>query len=333
MYLIDEGTIRNKTGRASIVESLKYDNNITEGVVVSVYDPKYLGRIKVRIKGSPNKGGDDNVTDENLPWSFPLLPKLIGIQPKPKEAVLIFLMDENKPFTDRLYLGPINSQPHLLNLDPYYYSAWAGFSFGSQDAAVSIDTIPAVKGVFPNPQDVSIQGRYNTDITQKENEVVIRAGKFETNKPSKTNPFTFKFNTKTQGYIQIKNNAILVKDSTETTNDETERGSVTNIVSNKINLLTHKNGSPRFNLTNQDNLISDEELLKIIDDAHQLPFGDVLLTYLRLMKDAIFAHVHNGNGNPATDLTGSGNKQAIAIFKKKADDLEKAMLSRNVRIN
>jgi hypothetical protein len=27
--------------------------------------------------------------------------------------------------------------------------------------------IPELIGVFPNPEDVSIQGRYNTDITQK----------------------------------------------------------------------------------------------------------------------------------------------------------------------
>jgi hypothetical protein len=51
----------------------------------------------------------------------------------------------------------------------------------------------------------------------------------------------------------------------------------------KIN-LTHENGSPRFNLTNQDNLISDSELDKMLSEAHQLPFGDVLLEYLRLLK-------------------------------------------------
>ena len=51
------------------------------------------------------------------------------------------------------------------------------------------------------------------------------------------------------------------------------------------------------------------------------------------MKNALLSHVHNGNGNPATDLTASGNIQAIAAFKKRADDLEKSMLSKNIRIN
>jgi hypothetical protein len=104
-------------------------------------------------------------------------------------------------------------------------------------------------------------------------------------------------------------------------------------VANKINLLTHKDGNPRFDLTNQDNLISDDVLEEILQEAHQLPFGDVLLEYLILLKEALLYHVHNGSGNPATDLTTSGNKQAIAAFKAKADELEKAMLSKNIRIN
>jgi len=86
-------------------------------------------------------------------------------------------------------------------------------------------------------------------------------------------------------------------------------------------------------VTNQDNLISDVELNNILTKAHQLPFGDVLLEYLILMKEALFYHVHNGNGNQATDLTISGNKQALAAFKTKADELEKSMLSKNIRIN
>jgi hypothetical protein len=98
-------------------------------------------------------------------------------------------------------------------------------------------------------------------------------------------------------------------------------------------LITHENGSPRFNVTNQDNLISDDELSRILSEAHQVPFGDILLEYLILMKEALFYHVHNGNGNQATDLTISGNKQSLATFKAKADELEKSMLSKNIRIN
>jgi hypothetical protein len=67
-------------------------------------------------------------------------------------------------------------------------------------------------------------------------------------------------------------------------------------------------------VTNNENLISDSELVKYYHPklmvVLRLPFGDVLLEYLKLLKEALFSHVHNGNGNTATDLTSSGNKQA-----------------------
>lgn len=330
MYFIGEGTQKTARGGKSVYETIDSFKFVQIGEVVSVDDPFYLGRIQVRIKGSRSRGGDDGILDADLAWAFPLIPKFVSTQPQPKEAVFIFVFGKDKQHADRLYLGPIISQPQQLAFDPLYITAMAGFTFGSTKPQVSVATIPQLKGVFPDPADVSIQGRYNTDITQKTNEIVLRAGKFETVAISGNNPFPFIYNTKTQGYIQIKNDVVTVP---KTDQQDEEKGSVTNIVSNKINLLTHKDGSPRFDLTNSDNLISDAELANILDAAHQLPYGDIVLQYLILMKEALFAHVHNGNGNPATDLTASGNKQALADFKSKADDLEKQMLSKNIRIN
>ena len=323
---MNEGSNKIISGRKNLHEQIDTFKNVLLGEVVSVQDPNYLGRIKVRVKGPANKGGDDGIPDTELAWCFPLIPKFISTQPKIKEAVYIFTFDKNRQHTDRLYLGPIISQPQQFNFDPYYTSAMAGFTFGSQSPSVSINTIPQLKGVFPDPQDISIQGRFNTDITQKNNEVVIRVGKFESSKPDKVNPFNFKFNNKTQGYFQIKNDAVI---SLKTDTKE-ERGTVTNIVSNKINLLTHKDGNPKFNLTNQDNLISDEELSRVLEEAHQLPFGDILLEYLILLKNAFFNHVHNGS-TPTELIT--GNKLSVAEFRLKADELEKRMLSKNIRIN
>ncbi len=327
---IGEGNNKVPSGRESTYENIDKYKLIEIGEVVSVDDPNYLGRIKVRIKGPRSRGGDDGIVDGDLPWAFPMMPKFMSSQPKPKEAVFIFTFSKDKQHADRLYLGPIISQPQQLGFDPLYVTALAGFTFGNATPKVSIATLPQLKGIFPNPEDVSLQGRFNTDITQKVNEVVIRAGKFQSAPPTASSPFPFTYNTKTQGYIQIKNDVIIIP---KTNTQAEEKGTVTNIISSKINLLTHNNGSPRFDLTNPDNLISDEELAKILSSAHQLPFGDVLLEYLILLKNALYYHVHNGNGNPPTDLTSSGNKQALAAFKAKADDLEKQMLSKNIRIN
>jgi hypothetical protein len=291
---------------------------------------KGLGRIKVYIKGPISQGGDGDTTDDNLPWCFPMLPKHLSVVPKIGEVVLVFVFSKYKEHVDRLYLGPIISQLPLLDKDPFLFSALAGFSFGPAEPSINPSQIAELNGVFPKSDEISIQGRYNTDITQKKNEIVIRAGKFETSTPTDNNPYPFKFNTKTQAYIQIKNDVVVVP---KTNTQAEQKGSVTNIVGSKINLITHVDGSPRFNVTNQDNLISDDELANILDQAHQLPFGDVLLQYLILMKEALFNHVHNGSGNAPTDLTTDGNKQSMAAFKSKADDLEKSMLSKNIRIN
>ena len=330
MYFINEGNNKSARGEKSPFDTTDNFKSLELGEVISVDDPSYLGRIKVRIKGTRSRGGDDGILDDDLPWCVPMIPKFFSSQPKVSEAVFIFTFSRDKQHADRMYIGSIISQPQQLNFDPFYVTALAGFTFASESPKVSVATIPELKGVFPNPEDISVQGRYNTDITQKPNEVILRAGKFEVVAPTGNNPFPFKFNSKTLGYIQIKNDTVI---QPETDSQQEQKGTITNIVSNKINLLTHKDGNPRFDLTNQDNLISDDEMQNILDSAHQLAFGDIVLEYLRLLKDALFLHVHNGNGNPATDLAISGNKPALAIFKLKADDLENQMLSKNIRIN
>jgi hypothetical protein len=310
------------------VSSFKY---LKYGQVVTNIDNQNLGRIKVRIKGSPTAGGDDGILDGDLPYAFPMIPKHFASVPKIGEAVWIFVFDKKSQHADRIYIGPIISQPDKLTFDDAKFTAFRGFSFGATTPNVNVNTIPQLRGIFPDLEDISVQGRYNTDITQKNNEVVIRAGKFEVIPVTSQNQYGFQFNSKTQAFIQIQNDVVIERPSKNST--ETKKGTITTIVANKINLITHDNGSPRFNVTGQNTLISEEEMDRILNEAHQVPFGDVVLEYLILLKEALFSHVHNGNGNTPTDLVTSGNKQALALFKSKANDLEKAMLSLNVRIN
>lgn len=342
MYFTTEGGSKYSTNRLSTYNGIAYNQTFSIGEVISVDDPTAMGRIKVFIDGTAARGGDnelENLRDannkiipESLPWAMPMN-SMFSSQPKVGEAVFVFNLDHTRPFVDRIYFGPIISQPQNLNFESYKLSPLNGLSIANAYPNKSVFTIPEIRrGVFPDPQDVSIQGRYNTDITQKHNEIIIRAGKFQESSPSTEsggNPYSFSFNNKTQAFIQIKNDTVIVKESDS--NSEV-RGSITNIVASKINLLTHRDGSPTISL-NPTDLLSADDMEIILTEAHQLPFGDVLLEYLKLMKNAILYHVHNGNGNPSTDLNGSGNVQAVAAFKSKADDLEKNMLSKNIRIN
>jgi hypothetical protein len=323
-----EGTNRFNTGRPGTLSSLKTQTIVDIGSVVTVDDPQGLDRIKVVIKGSVSKGGDANVELNDLPWCIPMLPKYFTSKPKVGEAVYIFTFNDDK-LGERLYMGPIISQPHKLNFDGRSTTALSAFNFGVYQPQVDYKRIPELLGVYPKDTDIAIQGRYNTDLIFKENEVLLRAGKITETKPTKKNPYPFTFNNKTQGFIQIKNDVEVAK---KTDTEEAIKGTVTNIISNKINLITHKDGSPRFNVLNQEDLISDEEMSRILAEAHPLPFGDILIQYLKLLKNTILNHVHNGNGKKATDLT-DGNAQFVAEFKKNAENLEKAMISKNVRVN
>ena len=258
---------------------------IQMGVVESVDDPNSMGRIKVRIPGPAQKGGDNGISTNDLAWAFPMIPKFFSVTPKVGEGVFVIIFDKQKTHSDRLYFGPIISTSDKLNLDPLETTALSPFTFAFLTPPVDVNRIPALKGVFPSGDDISIQGRYNTDLTFKKNEVVIRAGKFVESQP------------------------------------------------NKNNLLTHQDGSPRFNLTNQDDLLSNEEILNILDNAHQLAFGDIQLRYLVLLKKAFLNHVHNNNGMAPTDLVIGGVTQDVREFKKNAENLENRMLSNNIRIN
>jgi hypothetical protein len=331
-----EGSNRLTRGKTSSYDGANDFQYLKYGEVMDVDDPLGLNRIRVYIKGSVANGGDDelmggNVGYTNLPWCLPLMPKHITVKPKVGEGVLIFLFNRQKENVDRLYIGPIISQSNKLNFDSARTTALAGFTFGPVLPNVTPNNIPDLKGVFPDPNDVSIQGRYNTDITQKDNEIIIRAGKFTKATVSVLNPYPIRFNSKTQGFIQIKNDVKLPKLTETEVSDRL--GTVTNIVSNKINLITH-GGSPSFNtIPNQNDLISELDMDSILKTAHQLPYGDKVLRYLILLKEAFLSHVHRHNGLTPTDLTKDGNKQAVAAFITEAAELEKNMLSINVRIN
>jgi hypothetical protein len=251
--------------------------------------------------------------------------KFFTSQPKVGEGVFVLTFSNQKAHSDRLYFGPIISQLDKLNFDSLNVTGLNSFTFGTTNPNVSISRIPALKGVFPKQDDISVQGRYNTDIILRKDEILIRAGKFVESKADINNPYPFQFNNTTQGFIQIKNNVNLVRDGQDL-------GSVTNIIGNKINLITHKDGTPRFNVMNQESQISDEEILNILDNAHPLPFGDLLIEYLILLKNAFLNHVHNYHGIPPTDLT-VGVTLPVKQFNNKAEDLENRMLSRNIRIN
>ena len=78
-------------------------------------------------------------------------------------------------------------------------------------------------------------------------------------------------------------------------------------------------------VTDSNELITKEEYDNIIQKAHQLPFGDVLIDFLKILVKAFSNHVHAYPGLPP-DLT------QIEVKKLLEYEMDK-ILSKNIRIN
>jgi hypothetical protein len=293
--------------------------------------------IRVRIVGSQY---DNDTTDDELPNCFPLLPKHLNFVPQKDELVLVFLGGKDEKHSDRFYIGPIVSREEKMGKDTADTTAASNYEIGIAQPAQQIERIPSAKGVYEDPFNVVIEGRNNTDVIQRENEVLIRAGKFKLNN-------RLSYNSKNPGYIQLKFNQKFNEQELDEFNigngtqksDKPSFVTVTNVVSEKINLLTYDKGNT-YGLTDKGDkdkgaavYITDDEMNNILNNAHPLVFGDILLDYLKAFRNAFETHVHDGGRLIAEDKTDKPDPTPVGDFKAKAKDLETKMLSKNIRIN
>ena len=163
------------------------------GEVINVNDITKSGRIKVKIVGV-----DDNETDQSLIDCVPLLPKYLITLPKVGECVFLFQYENQTGTpgtsfkTKRFWIGPLISQPTKLS-EETYNSAQSILP----DGYTKLKDPNIEEGAYGEDDDIVLQGRYNTDILQKDRQIWLRVGKFIESDPTK-------FNSKDVGYIQLK---------------------------------------------------------------------------------------------------------------------------------
>ena len=161
--------------------------------VISVTDVTKSGRIKVRIVGV-----DDSETDQSLIDCVPLLPKYLSTLPLVGECVMVFQYEHNDSSptaafkNKRFWVGPLITQPTKLDNDPYNDAQSI-----LPDGYIKLKDPKLENGTYGNDEDVILQGRYNTDIIQKDRQIWLRAGKFVEGTPNK-------YNDKNLAYIQVK---------------------------------------------------------------------------------------------------------------------------------
>ena len=274
------------------------------------------GALRIKARAHEDGGGE-------VPWAFPLLPKQFQVVPKVGEGV--FLLEENGKGSNRYYIGPIISQPQ--------YNEKCEFSYGRGQAMSvlnggPIGPLPNIKndsrteGSFARLGSVSVIGRESQDIimdkavNEGSDQVLIRCGvrKEDTlaNAAAKqegiiANIGKVIFNDVDPAYIQMKykdNLANKVENYNAESGNKIETPSTTNsainIVADKINLIGVGDESINPVKTDRNDMLRDEDMEQIMSELHQLPKGDILVKFLKLLRDAFLTHSHNYNGLPPT---------------------------------
>ena len=274
-------------------------------------------RIKVKMLSR-----EDSITGPV--YAFPLLPKILHIMPKVGETVLIVSQDLTKPSTQRYYIGPIISQPQNFYNESRLTSArllqgsrvgpdvnleYEGWNEGDKVKY-------KIKGTQPDLEDVAILGRADSDVILKDNELDIRCGVKDSNPYDKTD---FEFNKSHPAFIKLQH------EPDNTKSDSNQFESAVSIVADKINLIG-TDSREKYDIADKDNnnLLNEDQIKKFIAKAHQVPYGDVLIEFLDLFRNAFLTHQHKWAQMPP-------------VVYGPVDELSKyqlnTMLSDTVRIN
>jgi len=185
-------------------------------VVLDNQDPLMLGRVRARIVTDNYEDILKSVENWNPltdPWSSrdplifnPLLPYFVYQVPKNDELIQVFFLNRDFKYQNQYYVQNGFSTPT---------ATFQEFNFGGNKyTGTGLQIAPAnnlknkdgsyssqvTKGVFPEPGDNAILGRGSADLIVKQDEVLLRAGKF---KGDILQPNVFPTGNEKRGFLQL----------------------------------------------------------------------------------------------------------------------------------
>lgn len=295
-----------KAARTNVSEkALALSNQIIYiGRVIESDDQEAAGRIKVRIQGLD----DQFKLDSELPYCWPFLPLYLNIQPRKEETVKIIIYDTGNETSYREYVGPLIPQigEKLLGSRNFDESK-AGREGSYFPFLKSIKKIPTAKdGLYPEYDQIAIQGRDNADLIFKSSEVLIRAAKFLPNQPNVKNE-------KNPAYIQIKTlfPGQYNEDPSIKANPNTKFRKILNKEKNSKTRTDIKMVSNKIYLVGRDSessvvkpFLTEEEEVNLEKDLHPIVYGDILKDFITKLFNWVKGHTHayhNVIQNPGTN--------------------------------
>ena len=293
------------------------DVNIKICEVISVDDEYNSGRIKVA--SFPYDAGKKT---EEIQYAYPLLPKTFYVMPKIGEAVLVFYMVGGDQSSNRYYVGPIISQLPTLEYSNISTTALNNYPGETTKVNVNQDLVKYTSGAFGEQNDICVYGRKGSDVILKENDIRIRAGA----RVNSNNKVGVEFNHFNPAYLKLKYSdepKIYYNYNKHSDDQHVIYQSSVTLVADEINLLSNLSETT-FNITDNKDLITDENMTKILENAHVLPYGDVLVSFLQYFLRMFKEHSHRYPGLPT--ILPSGHQ---GFF----DYDFSQMLSEHVRIN
>lgn len=316
--------------------------------VISVDDPAGGDRILARFSS------DNTTKNSELPWAIPFLPKMLHVKPKVGELVGMFNIVNGDKESARFYIGPFVTQHvdmHDSPKDSTEIGEARGFLQGAyQTVADNPENRVDAIGAFPENSDISIEGRKNCGLQITDDDIRLKAGVKKLN----INDHTAVFNRDNSAFIKLKY---------DDEHPENGYSSVAYIVADRINLLGSSPGGngalkdyktdnstkyerqiPKadgtteiktYNAFQRDLITNKEEknIMRSPEDedfdgdryAYRMVYGEPLIEFLEMFRDAFFNHVH-----PFPTMTPCNTDEIKNLMKYQLKD---NLLSNTVRIN
>jgi len=320
------------------------------GEVVDINDPEGGNRIKVRLLPE-----DLIKSDVAIDYAYPLLPKVFHVTPKVGEAVLVVCAIDGNKSSQRYYIGPIISQPQNMYYDDYQFGATNLLDGHVGTPKRCVEQSENAVGALAAPDEIAVYGRQNSDIILSNNDIRIRCGARLLNKNNHTSN-NIEFNKKNPGFIKLKYHESPL--TNELQPQAKQSYTTATVVADEINLISNKSNNPMLSdgeLYNKIEQIDDKSMQKIINQAHALPYGDILVDFLMGFLQMFKAHTHTypgavpteddysrsfdmqfGRGSrkaEANDMLDTGRNVKIEMVNSTFRGLYDKLLSKNIRIN